>query len=116
MQDDFKEEIIIEEPEENEKNEPKRENSQIVISRDFIPYILAIVSICLTFLKNFFAVVLATSSYTVMIVFYLIFFAGAVACALTSLILILKRDRKVLFTPDLVLSFVAIFLSFVSIL
>ena len=116
MQEDFKEEIIIEEPEEKESYEQKKERSQIVISKDFIPYILSIVSICLTFLKNFFAIVLATSSYTVMIVFYLILFAGAVACALTSLILILKRDKKVLFTPDLVLCFVAIFLSFVSVI
>ncbi len=117
MEDDFKEEIIVEEDDfENNKEEEKKSyesNKQIVITKDSLPFILSIISVCLTFFKTLFTVILSYSSYNAMVVLYSIFFAGAVACALASLIIILIKNRKVAFTPEFVFSVVAIAISFI---
>lgn len=116
MEDDFKEEIIVEEEDfENNKEEKKsyENNKQIVITKDSLPFILSIISVCLTFFKTLFTVILSYSSYNAMVVLYSIFFAGAVACALASLIIILIKNRKVAFTPEFVFSVVAIAISFI---
>lgn len=119
MEDDFKEEIIVEDddmPEEEvleeENKEVKKEEKQIVITKGSIPFILSIVAICLSFFKTFFTIVLSTS-YIALIVLHSIFFAGAVACSVAALVLILLKNKKVAFTPELLLSFVAIVISFI---
>ena len=110
VEDDPEEEIFEEKPEESE--EKVKDNKQIVITKDAVPFILSIIAICLSFFKSLFVIVLATS-YTAMVVLYSIFFAGAVACALASLILILLKNKKVSFSAEFVFSLIAIVISFI---
>ncbi len=113
--EDFEEEIIVDDgPEEiiEEQKKQEKNEKQIVITKEAIPFILSIISICLSFFKTLFYIVINTS-YTAKIVLYSIFFAGAVACALASLILILVKNKKVALSPEFVFTIIAIFLSFV---
>jgi len=105
--EDFEEEIVVEEPIER-KVETKNERK---FDPNNTPILLALISLALTFLKDFFSIVLTYG--TAYKVLTIIFFSGAVATALVSMFLIIFKKKRLEITTEFLISIISIAIAFI---